>query len=266
MPNVILFVDLLGVRSRWLRGGRPEAEAAFQDFRNLIAHGLRGCPANELIEGTIETDAAALTFSDVHPALRVAKRLFLAAFNQTARRESRRPWLRGCIVPRDGESELRTGSAFSGPLAQVKLMLYKPALLDAIAVEKSGYRGMRLLVSRDLVNSALNAATKLSIDGFSFIPLKKVRSSYYPKRVEETYVDYFWMATDDPAELTSLERVMALRLRASALDPEEFAQAAATQVLFHECSAIIGSLRTRKEFQDRKTARRVSRPTSVASE
>jgi len=33
---VILFVDLLGVRARWLKGGRGAAEAAFKKFRNMI--------------------------------------------------------------------------------------------------------------------------------------------------------------------------------------------------------------------------------------
>ena len=113
-----------------------------------------------------------------------------------------------------------------------------------------------LIVSKDLITSALTTANKLSIGGFSFITLKKLRNSTYPKRIEEGFIDYFWMATDDAERLTAMERIMALRLRASAHDAEEFAQAAATQVVFHECAAIIGSLRTRLHFQSLKKRRR----------
>jgi len=34
MPPVLLFVDMLGVRASWQRGGRREAEAAFKGFRS----------------------------------------------------------------------------------------------------------------------------------------------------------------------------------------------------------------------------------------
>lgn len=254
--QVILFVDLLGVRSRWLKGGREAAELAFQDFRNLIAYSIKGRQPNDLIHGLIETDAAALTFASVQSALDVGKKMFTAAFEQTKQDQNRRPWLRGCIVARDGDGSLRTASNFSGPISQVELMLYNPALLNAISVEKSGFKGMRLLVSKELISAALTTENKLSIGGFSFITLKKLRNSTYPKRIEEGFIDYFWMATDDAVRLTAMERIMALRLRASAHDIEEFAQAAATQVVFHECAAIIGSLRTRHHFQSLKKERR----------
>ena len=93
--QVILFVDLLGVRARWLKGGRAAAEEAFQDFRNLIAYSNKGQNPEDLIHGLIETDAAALTFSSLPTALEVGRRMFSAAFNQIRTDEQRRPWLRG---------------------------------------------------------------------------------------------------------------------------------------------------------------------------
>lgn len=257
--QVILFVDLLGVRSRWIKGGKNAAELAFQDFRNLVAHSIKGRKPDDLIHGLIETDAAALTFASVQSALDVGKKMFAAAFEQVKHNQHRRPWLRGCIVARDGDGSLRTASTFSEPISQVELMLYNPALLNAISVEKSGFKGMRLLVSKDLISSALTTHNKLSIEGFSFITLKKLRNSTYPKRIEEGFIDYFWMATADAERLTAMERIMALRLRASAHDAEEFAQAAATQVVFHECAAIIGSLRTRHHFQNLKKEKRAAK-------
>ena len=266
MVQVILFVDLLGVRSRWLKGGREAAERAFQDFQNLISHSIKGRQPDDLIHGLIETDAAALTFATVQSALEVGRRMFTVAFAQTGKDKTTRPWLRGCIVARGGGGGLRTVSHFGGPIAQVELMLYNPALLNAISVEKSGFKGMRLLVSKDLVSPPLITANRLSIGEFSFITLKKLRNSTYPKRIEEGFIDYFWMATDDAERLTAMERIMARRLRESAHDGEELAQAAATQVVFHECSAIIGSLRTRLHFQKLKKARRAAKGQSPAAE
>ncbi|MEY3480256.1 MAG: hypothetical protein RIQ71_1031 [Verrucomicrobiota bacterium] len=263
--QVIFFVDLLGARSRWSKGGRAAAELAFQDFRNLIAHSIKGRQSDELIHGLIETDAAALTFANVQSALDVGKKMFSAAFEQTKNEKSRRPWLRGCIVARDGDSPLRTASNFSGPISQVELMLYNPALLNAISVEKSGFKGMRLLVSKTLISPVLTKENKLSIGSLSFITLKKLRNSTYPKRIEGGFIDYLWMATEDAERLTAMERIMARRLRASAHDAEEFAQAAATQVLFHECAAIIGSLLTRQYFQSLKTGRRAAKSQQLAA-
>ncbi len=121
--QVILLVDLLGVRSRWLKGGRDAAELAFQDFRNLVAHSIKGRQPDDLIHGLIETDAAALTFGSVQSALDVGKKMFAAAFEQTKQDENHRPWLRGCIVARDGDDSLRTAPKFSGPISQVEVML-----------------------------------------------------------------------------------------------------------------------------------------------
>jgi len=60
--RVILFVDLLGVRSRWLKGGRDEAEKAFKEFRTLIASSLKNANMDHLVHGLVESDAVALTF------------------------------------------------------------------------------------------------------------------------------------------------------------------------------------------------------------
>jgi hypothetical protein len=49
-----------------------------------------------------------------------------------------------------------------------------------------------------------------------------------------------------------MERTMSSRLRIAATDQEEFSQAAATQVMFHESAAMFGSIETRVKFQEQK--------------
>ena len=256
MPRVLLFVDLLGVRAAWQHGGRSEAESAFKAFRSLVAAAVEGRTREEILDGIIETDAMALHCADTGTALDIGQNLYQMAFRQTATNNNKRPWLRGVIVPRVSELPLRRPTSLRAPLNQISLMLYEPELFDAIAIEKSGIKGMRLLIDKDLLTAEVNSRQRLAIGRYSFIPFKRIHSGRYPREIAETHVDYFWMASSTAERRRELSRIMHLRLRLAAQDPEEFAQAAATQVAFLECEAIIGSLRTRQKYQDAKKAGR----------
>lgn len=255
--RVVLFVDLLGVRASWLKGGRDEAEKAFSAFRNMIATSLMGDGAESLVSGLVESDAAALTFKDLPSALAVAKDLYLATFRH--RKHIR--WLRGCIVGHNEESDLRKPTLFRSSLSKVELMLYSGALLDAISVEKSGYKGMRLLVERKLITPEITAAIRQQVGHLNFIPLCILRGSTYPKRLQDSFMDYLWMGTTDRDSFGQLKKIMAVRLRRAAKEPEEFMQAAATQVMFHECAAILSSLGGKAHYQELKSS-----PNNLASD
>jgi len=71
---------------------------------------------------------------------------------------------------------------------------------------------------------------------------RRLLDSQYPRNISDTHLDYLWMASEDPEQRRSLEILMSQRLRLACPDLEEFAQAAATQVVFHEYSAMMGSL------------------------
>jgi hypothetical protein len=198
MPNVLLFADLLGVRACWLRGGRVAAESAFKDFRNLIAGALRGRTVSEVTAGLIETDAAAVICTDVRVALDIGKHLYQMAFNQTNSNRNRHYWLRGVIVPRISDLPLRKTSHFTAPLGHVELMLYESELFDAVAIEKSGVKGMRLLVDKTLLTQQVIDQYRIPVGHLSFIPFKNLRSSYYPPSLKGTYLDYLWMQSGEP--------------------------------------------------------------------
>lgn len=250
MP-VILFIDVLGVRSKWLSGGQKAAEQTFQNFRTLIASSLKGAVAECLDRGVVESDSAVLTFSSLTSALQASKAIYMAAF----RRKDGRVWLRGCIIGQDDLGSLRTATTFRGKLSKVELILYNNALLEAIAVEKSGFKGMRILVESRLVTPEVRAATRQPIGHLNFIPLCKLRAMRYPKRLDGLYVDYLWMGTTDREEFDQMRRIMALRLRGAASDAEELSQAAATQVVFHECGAILGSLGGKAHYREMQRGR-----------
>ena len=253
MPNALLFVDLLGVRARWARGGRPAAETTFKDFRNLIAASLKGLTSAEVSVGLIETDAAAITCKDAGTALDIGRRMYRMVFDQTRTNPSRHYWLRGVIVPRVSDLPLRKVGNFAQPLQQVELTHYEPELFDAIAIEKSGVKGMRLLIDKSLVTTQLTKEFRIPIGSLSFIPFKTLKSSYYPPHVKDSHLDFLWMQSGDLDERKQFERTMASRLRIAATDQEEFLQAAATQVMFFEAAAMFGSIETRLEYQQKKT-------------
>jgi hypothetical protein len=137
----------------------------------------------------------------------------------------------------------------------VTLTHYSPDLFDAIAIEKSGIKGMRLLIDRTLVTKDVCDAYRIQTDGFGFTPFKRLRDSYYPNRIAATHMDFLWMATDRPEVRSEMEITMAKRLRLASFDAEEFAQAAATQVVFHQCSAMIASIAKYRFDRDSRKAR-----------
>jgi len=145
----LLFIDLLGVKFRWVSGGRSTAEEAFEHFRTLVAWGINEeCPA-AIICGTVESDCAAIDCRDASTALRIAKRIYLKGFRETERDVKTRYWVRGVIIPRSTHDAFRTPTAFR-ERANVDLIRYSGDLLDAINIEKCGFKGMILLIAEEL--------------------------------------------------------------------------------------------------------------------
>ena len=124
--------------------------------------------------------------------------------------------------------------------------LYAGPLFDAVSVEKSGFRGMRMLIASELITRQLRTTFRHPIGNRSFIPFRRLNHSQYPGRISEGYHDVLWMFSPDEAEWRDRKRLMSSRLRWSGNDPEEFVQAAATQLVFSECQAILTTLQGRR--------------------
>jgi hypothetical protein len=239
MP-VILFVDLLGSRARWRRGGVEASVAAFNHFTSFMIAAAK--PDLEFVlDGAIETDAAAFVCSEPEVAFRIARRAYLRAFETPRGAVRERVWLRGAVVPA-GETPLRTERPAWGAASRVKIFTYGQEFFDAVSVEKSGFRGMRLLVRGNIVTARLKREMALPIGSRWLIPFRRLRHSVYAAGSGEDLQDFLWMSTNETAEWHRLELIMSSRLRDCTQDQEEFAQAAATQVLFHEASAIYHSV------------------------
>lgn len=236
--RVVLFIDMLGARRRWLAGGAREATRFFNRFARLVVAAARGEPVGTVTGGGIETDAAMLVCTSTAAALRIVRQAFLWAFRTPRDLRTPRLWLRGSLVPYDGATALRHRSALSAPLESMDVHTYSAAALDAISVEKAGVKGMRLVIREELIDADARGAFRVSFDGLSFIPIRRLEHVGYPKLADGDLVDFLWMASAGADVLRETSQAMATRLRYAAADAEESAQAAATQVVFHECMAI----------------------------
>lgn len=237
MKPAVLFVDLLGARNKWQTGGVASATKAFNHFSRMVIRSLGTVDPKAIIDGGIETDAAMFSFESAFVALQVARTLFQAAFKIEKDSKSPRLWLRGSLVLGESGQAIRKESHPRGPLSHLGIVTYSKPALDAISIEKSGFKGMRLLVMEDVVDDDLWKSLTYNYDNYYFSPIKILKYSSHPK-VKKNFYDFLWMVHQDESMWRELDLYMTYRLRYSANNPEEFAQAAATQVVFHECTAL----------------------------
>jgi hypothetical protein len=244
----LFFVDLLGVRARWLIGGRPSVEEAFTLFGHLVADAIKTENSNNVLDGAVEADSAAIICKTVDVALRIAKQLYCDTFVLPKKKlvtPDHRLWFRGAIIPTVNSNELRTVSPLLKHTPQIRRYSYSEELLEAISIEKSGFKGMRLLVDKALLTNNIRSLFSIPIGKCSFVPFQKLRHSTYPGRIAEGFQDYLWMATSDDNAFETIREKMDTRLRWAANSTEEFIQAAATQVVFLECYAMITGLKSK---------------------
>lgn len=242
----ILFVDQLGMKARWNSGGRERAEKAFDEFARLMEDSIEICGSCAVYDGVIETDSAAIVFHDVCSAILCAR----SAYNQSFVRfnSEERVWLRGVIIPANKQTAQRSTSNLISDKYNIKHNKLDGKMLDAISVEKSGFKGMRLLIANHIVDSTVRSQFSMSIGKFFICPFRELENSDYPKSLEDNYLDFLWMATGDCGLWGMRKITMAKRLRLAGKDKEEVVHAAATQIIFHECAAILNSIRFKQNI------------------
>jgi len=127
----------------------------------------------------------------------------------------------------------------------VRIFTHNREFFEAVSVEKSGFKGMRLLVRDEIVTPRLRRVMALPVGSHWLIPIRRLRHGIYGQGPSENLQDFLWMSTSEGSEWKRLEYIMSSRLRDCAAEQEEFAQAAAAQVLFHEATAIYHSVANR---------------------
>lgn len=253
--SVIFFVDMLGARKKWQEGGVQKATETFNHFTGLVISAIREVDPIKVLNGGIETDSAIIELDCATTALIVARKLYMSAFDREITNHQSLLWLRGSLVQNNDNSNfLCKTSQIKPPLNSISINVFAKNTLDAISIEKSGFKGMRLLIRDDVINDETKSDLCIKFGNYSLIPLRKLTYSNYPPREPNSFTDFLWMACQDGEEWERISQKMSSRLRFSSKDPDEFAQAAATQVVFHECSAIRQSVISRYKRMISKSA------------
>src|SRR5688572_30569626 len=113
---VLLYLDLLGTRSKWHRQGRVGVERAFALFHENVLTAITRRGDGLVVGGGIESDSAALLCSDEIAATRIGRGAYRNAFERVPHDADQRQWFRGAIVPVVRIEPLRTEAAFEAPL------------------------------------------------------------------------------------------------------------------------------------------------------
>lgn len=224
----------------WATEGREGAEAAHKRFEELVRRGLATVVPDEVQTAAVESDAAAILCRTTEAAVHLGRAMYLDAFirNRLELEQQRRMWLRGAIIGVDEDVDvLRVETERDG----VAVTEYSAPLLEAIEIERAGFRGMRLMIARDLLTRPVKTEYRIPFAQRALIPFRRLNFSTYPLSIPD-YDDVLWMATADEDQWDRRVRRMSSRMRYAARDTEEIIQAAATQVVFDECTEIISSL------------------------
>jgi hypothetical protein len=236
----LFFCDLLGARAQWRHSGADGVLSLCERFNAVLAKTLLLAEVlHDLQDGLVESDSAAFIFRTRYSAVHFATSLYQKVFIGTSRVGIQRLfWLRGILRPYDSAEPLRASHPLSHHAPAVARFSYSLPLLHAIAAEKSGFKGMRLLVHESLVQMDDRLAKRIGQHASRFF--RRLKWSGYPAQAD-CYQDALWMLAEMDFNPADFRTKLMLRLKWAAKDQEEFLQAAATQVVFNEAFAMAHS-------------------------
>lgn len=216
---------------------------AFQRFRQMIEESIAQQKGKHLLHGEIESDAAALLFDSARSSIKAGREIFRNAFTNYSSIEERM-WLRGAIISWGDHEVMPFRESEILDCKEGKLLnnTYTHSLLRAISVEKSGFKGMRLVIEKYPSRKMISRQSRFIKIHEVVVPIAmRLGSSAYPAAIDN-YMDILWMASETEDEWEEYKITMNGRLVSSARNAEEFIHAAATQVVFSECGGFANSV------------------------
>jgi hypothetical protein len=236
----LLYVDMLGMKARYHRGGTRAAQGGYRLLAELVQQGLEALPDGRPVRGGVQSDAVCLQFASAVDAVLVGRKLFADTFRRSNR--SNLLWVRGVIVQGEPDTPIETTKQLQESTPEVFVREFAPPLVRAIHAEQSGFHGQRLLIESKLASRELDQALRREVGDGHLSPVHRLRYSKYP-RPTGRYRDVLWPVAEDLDEWPSLCRRMLDRLRwASDGGDLAFLHASATHLLFEEISSILHSL------------------------
>jgi hypothetical protein len=200
-------------------------------------------------------------FSQFLDALVFARELFREAFlvheNRSLGANLDYVWVRGVVLPTDDDKVMRYERSLTAHHPSVRVITYSTSLLDSIAIERSGFKGMRLLVPEaSLIGSTLrdDAAFQHKDTDVVIDPFLHLSAPLYPGSLADQYVDYLWMSCDTNKEWHRLNEIAEHRMHHIAANSEELMHAAVTKVLFGAAAYKFKKLEARRALSSTEEA------------
>jgi hypothetical protein len=239
--KAIVYIDLLGVQKMWKQGGAPAVKARIAEFNAFVTNQVNYLPSYLHREGEytliLAGDSVSVMCQDFDQAIGIGEHIFVQAFY--ASRDVTQPfWLRGAIASWHNQYLTLNTHPIQAKGMQIGTQyVNEDDYLAVLAMEKSGFRGMRLVVDRDvLANYGLGYQRQW--DGFTR-PLgyvTQLKQCTYPHR--GNYGDVLWM-TSSEEQYGRLKGIMANRFKLSTHDADEFIQASWTRAVFDQVESIV---------------------------
>jgi hypothetical protein len=236
----LLCIHMLGARARWRTGGHEAAVATFEDFADLVLDTTSTIDVASSIVGDIESDWCAIVCPSTESALALGRRIFRRAWLESRTPEDSRLWLRGVVMPYEDTSSPRATEQ-DDELKGIKRTWFSPSTLPAMSALNTGFHGMRLLVADSLLNDQIRGTFRIPLGRLGVIPFRRMNYTPYPGVVQRGFQDFMWMAETEQ-EWGQYTMRMKQRMLWSAADADEFHVASSTQIVFHECDAILQSV------------------------
>lgn len=237
----LLYVDMLGMKARYHRGGPRAALRGYRLLGELVREGLEALPNGHAVSGGVQSDAACLQFASAIDAVLVGRKLFADTLRRSNR--SRLLWVRGVIVDEGHpDAPVETTKQLQHSTPDVFVREFALPLVRAIHAEQSGFHGQRLLIESKLVGQELDQALGQEIGSGRLSPTHRLRYSRYPTPTGR-FRDVLWPTPNDLDDWPFLYRRMLDRLRwANDGGNSAFLHASATHLLFEEINSIIHGL------------------------
>lgn len=238
----LVFIDVLGVKHQWMRSGAEGAKSVFSEFHKVINTGLESVKPSQILNGLVESDSAAILCTSSRVAITVGRNIFRAAFRKGNSTQEERLWLRGVIVPYPKNIEFRNETSFSEAYSSIRYFDYSDELLDVISMEKSGFRGMRLLISGEPSKYFWKKPSQIKIRESGYMSTaRRLEENMYPSALlNRGFKDVLWMVSECKEEWDELAELMARRLRLAASNQEEITHAGVTASVFSIAGAMVG--------------------------
>ncbi|WP_457674019.1 hypothetical protein [Thiolapillus sp.] len=251
--NAILFIDLLGVQKMWKQGGANAVKERIEQFNEFIVEQTNYLPSSVHRDAEytllLSGDSASFMCQDYQQAIEMGIHFFQQAFYATGR-YGKALWLRGAISQWGNQYfPFNTEPIQSKDIQVGTKYVLEDDYLGVLALEKSGFRGMRLIIDKALLSCFGRSFTRRWEGFHSDIGIvTTLRECTYPR--EGDFADIIWMAGATQERYDHLKGIMSSRFKGSVHDVDEFAQASWTRVVFDQVDSIIWSCKNRKPGDD----------------